>query len=107
LLDIQKTERVLDLFCGIGNFSLPLANFAQEVIGVEGSEKAIAQANLNADKNGFSNTAFYTFDLTKPCADTAWGKQSFDKILLDPARAGAKEVLENIPLWNPKRIVYV
>jgi 23S rRNA (uracil1939-C5)-methyltransferase len=107
LLDLQKTDRVLDLFCGIGNFSLPIAKYVKEVIGVEGSEKAIEQAKINAEKNQINNTQFFTHDLTQPCEDTAWGKYHYDKILLDPARVGAKEVLENIPLWRPKRIVYV
>ncbi|MDP1573458.1 MAG: 23S rRNA (uracil(1939)-C(5))-methyltransferase RlmD [Coxiellaceae bacterium] len=107
LLDCQKTDRVLDLFCGMGNFSLPIAKHVKEVLGVEGSEKAILQAKSNAEKNNIVNAQFFTHDLTKDCVDTAWGNLTFDKVLLDPARAGAKEILSNMTRWNPSRIVYV
>lgn len=105
-LDLQKTDRVLDLFCGIGNFSLSMARNCKTVVGIEGSDAAITQAKENAIENHLTNTAFYTHDLTKTSKDP-WYQASYDKILLDPPRAGALELLENMAIWQPKRIVYV
>jgi 23S rRNA (uracil1939-C5)-methyltransferase len=107
LLNIQKQDRILDLFCGIGNFSLPIAKHCKTLIGVEGDDSAVTQAKANAIDNQLSNTEFYTANLFEDIKHQAWAKQPFDKILLDPPRCGAKEILEQIKQWQPKRIVYV
>lgn len=109
LLDVQPGERVLDLFCGLGNFTLPLARVAGEgtVVGVEGDAGLVARARANAQHNGLSNVQFHAADLAQDLAGQAWLKQGFDKLLLDPARAGAQEVLKQLPLKGLKRIVYV
>ena len=107
LLDVQPGERVLDLFCGLGNFTLPLARTAAEVVGVEGDGGLVARARQNAEHNGLPNAEFYMADLTTDLRQERWFKQGFDKLLLDPARAGALEVLKQIPLDGIKRIVYV
>ena len=109
LLDVQPGERVLDLFCGLGNFSLPLARVAGEgsVVGVEGDAGLVQRARDNAAHNGLANVQFHAADLAKDLAGQAWMKQGFDKLLLDPARSGAIEVLRQLPLKGIKRIVYV
>jgi len=107
LLDPQPEERILDLFCGIGNFTLPLASRAGHVVGVEGGREAVERAKENAALAGFENVEFHVADLTQPLEGQVWAEPCFDKILLDPSRAGAEEVLAGIPRWNASRIVYV
>ncbi len=107
LLDLQPGERVLDLFCGLGNFTLPLARACAEVVGVEGDAGLVARARENAARNGLANASFHMADLTTDLRQERWFKQGFDKLLLDPARAGALEVLKQLPLEGIKRIVYV
>lgn len=109
LLDVQPGERVLDLFCGLGNFTLPLARVAGEgaVVGVEGDAGLVARARANATHNGMTNVQFHAADLAQDLAGQPWLKQGFDKLLLDPARAGAIEVLKQLPLKGLKKIVYV
>ncbi len=107
LLELKSTDRVLDLFCGIGNFSLPIAKHTGHVVGVEGSDEAILQAKENAVSNHIPNTAFYTADLSADLASHSWADAQYDKILLDPPRAGAKELMPSLSRWNPQRIVYV
>jgi 23S rRNA (uracil1939-C5)-methyltransferase len=106
LLELKSTDKVLDLFCGLGNFTLPIARTAQQVTGVEGSTLMVKRAAVNAIANNINNVDFHMADLTQPVTAT-WAKQRYDKLLLDPARAGAKEVIEMIPQWQPQRIVYV
>lgn len=105
-LDLHPHENVLDLFCGIGNFTLPLAQRAHKVVGVEGNESAIVRAKLNAEYNELS-AQFYINDLSKPPFSNSWALDKYDKILLDPSRAGAKEIIPWIGAKNPKRIVYI
>ena len=109
LLDVQPGERVLDLFCGLGNFTLPLARVAGDgaVVGVEGDAGLVARARANAADNGLGNVQFHAADLAQDLAGQAWLKAGFDKVLLDPARSGAIEVLKQLPLKGLKRIVYV
>jgi len=107
LLDLQENDLVLDLFCGIGNFSLPIAQYCQKVIGIEDDANAVAQAKLNAKQNQLSNIEFYTANLFEAIVNDCWLKQAYTKILLDPPRSGAKEIVDNITLWAPQRIVYV
>lgn len=110
LLDVQPGERVLDLFCGLGNFTLPLARVvgdAGTVVGVEGDAGLVQRARANAEHNGLGNVSFHAADLSKDVAGQPWLKAGFDKLLLDPARSGALEVLKQFPLKALKRIVYV
>jgi 23S rRNA (uracil1939-C5)-methyltransferase len=107
LLDPQPTDRVLDLFCGLGNFTLPLARRAGRVVGVEGEAGLVARARDNAAHNGLANVEFHAADLAKDLSQEAWMREGFDKLLIDPPRAGAAEVLAQLPLKGIKRIVYV
>jgi 23S rRNA (uracil1939-C5)-methyltransferase len=107
LLDAQPGERVLDLFCGLGNFTLPLARGAAQVVGVEGDAGLVARARANAQRNGLGNAQFFAADLTQDQRGTPWMRQGFDKLLLDPPRSGADEVLKQLPLQAIDRIVYV
>lgn len=107
LLDLQPTDRVLDLFCGLGNFTLPIARHAGQVVGVEGSNMMVERGRENALANGISNVEFHCADLTQPPAQHAFLRDGFDKILLDPPRSGAQEVLPALAALKPARIVYV
>jgi 23S rRNA (uracil1939-C5)-methyltransferase len=107
LLDLRPGERVLDLFCGLGNFTLPIARTAAEVVGVEGEAGLVARARDNAALNGLGNAVFHAADLTQDQRGTPWMRQGFDKLLLDPPRSGAIEVLKQLPLERFGRIVYV
>ncbi len=107
LLDVQPGERVLDLFCGLGNFTLPLARVGGEVVGVEGDAGLVRRARANAMHNGLENVQFHAADLAQDLAGQPWLKAGFDKVLLDPARSGALEVLKQLPLKGLQRIVYV
>lgn len=107
LLDLQTEDRLLDLFCGIGNFSLAAATQAQHVTGVEADGLAIEQAKANAQLNKLTNTEFHVGNLFEDCSDLAWARQQYNKILLDPPRSGAAEIIELMPRWQPQRIVYV
>ncbi|MEL1264877.1 23S rRNA (uracil(1939)-C(5))-methyltransferase RlmD [Pseudoxanthomonas putridarboris] len=107
LLDPQPQDRVLDLFCGLGNFTLPMARRVGEAVGVEGEAGLVARARENAQRNGLANAHFHAADLTRDQRGTAWMRQGFDKLLLDPPRSGAIEVLQQLPLKQFQRIVYV
>ncbi len=110
LLNLQKGERVLDLFCGLGNFSLPLARCVGEsgqVVAVEGSDDMVQRGRENAERNHMSNVNFYSQDLTKDFSHHSWAKQGFDALLIDPPRAGAEQVMQYIPQFNAQRIVYI
>ena len=107
ILDPQPSENLLDLFCGLGNFTLPLARCSAYVTGVEGSRESVERAQMNASQNGITNVEFHVADLTQPATELPWARRAYDKLLLDPSRAGAQEILGMIPHWKPKRIVYV
>jgi len=107
LLDIQSTDTVLDLFCGLGNFTLPIARLAQKVVGVEGSVQMVERAKENAAHNQINNTEFYAANLMEPSKSAIWLQKSYDKILLDPPRTGAKEMIPFLSNSAAKRIVYV
>jgi 23S rRNA (uracil1939-C5)-methyltransferase len=107
LLDPKPEDRVLDLFCGLGNFTLPLARRAGQVVGVEGDPGLIARARENAARNQLANVEFHAADLAKDLSAESWMKAGFDKLLVDPPRAGAAEVLAQLPLKGIDRIVYV
>ena len=107
MLDPQPDERILDLFCGLGNFSLPLARRAGSVVGVEGDEGLVERARQNAAHNGIKNAEFFSADLSDDPSSRSWFGGGFDKLLIDPARAGAAEVIAQLPKLNVSRIVYV
>ena len=107
-LQLDKTDSVLDLFCGLGNFTLPISTQCEAVTGVEGSLSMVNKARANAELNGISNARFYYADLySDEVGDTQWVKQSYNKILLDPPRSGAAQILDYIKKMNAERIVYV
>lgn len=106
-LDLQPTDRVLDLFCGMGNFTLPIAPQVQQVVGIEGVAEMVQQAQQNAQASGVKNATFYQTDLSAPFANQSWAKQPFNKILLDPARNGAFFALDHLCDLAPEKIVYV
>ena len=107
-LDLNKDDLVLDLFCGLGNFTLPIAKKAAKVVGIEGVQKMVDRASANAALNNLHNATFYQADLSAAdVAKQAWATQSFNKVLLDPARAGAFECMPFITKLKPAHIVYV
>ena len=108
MLDPQPGERIADLFCGVGNFSLPLAASGATVLGIEGAAELVERARENAESNGLASRASFE------CANlfevdeqrfAAWGP--FEKILIDPPRTGAVELIKALPDAWPRRIVYV
>ena len=107
LLAVQPGERVLDLFCGLGNFTLPLAGGAAEVVGVEGDPGLVSRARDNAAHNRLPNAQFHAADLARDLSGQPWMRAGFDRLLLDPPRSGAIEVLRQLPLKGLQRIVYV
>nr|WP_036307636.1 23S rRNA (uracil(1939)-C(5))-methyltransferase RlmD [Methyloglobulus morosus] len=106
-LNLTKADTVLDLFCGLGNFTLPIAKYAGLVVGVEGDLPLVKHARENAQHNGIDNAEFYAADLSKDISDQPWVKRQYNKILLDPSRAGASEVLHHFKQWQPEQVVYV
>lgn len=110
LLNLQPGERVLDLFCGLGNFSLPLARCVGEqgeVIAVEGSDEMVLRGTENAQRNKILNLSFYAQDLTQDFSHQSWAKEGFDALLIDPPRSGAEQVMQYVPNFGANRIVYV
>jgi len=102
---VQPTDRVLDLYCGLGNFSLPLAQRAGELVGVEGEAGLVARAVRNAAANGIGNARFLTADLT--AADWSFYREHWDVVVLDPPRTGAAAPIAEMHRSGPRRIVYV
>jgi len=107
LLAPESDDRVLDLYCGLGNFSLPLARRCREVLGVEGDETLVEAAAGNAALNDLQNATFRKADLSKVDGSEAWLRGGWDMLLLDPARNGAAEVMQLMPVIGARRIVYV
>ena len=106
-LDLNENDRVLDLFCGIGNFTLPMATLVSKVVGVEGSDHMVVRAKQNASNNMLSNIDFHSADLTQTLDGQPWSYDGFTKILIDPPRAGAFDIIKNISHFSPEKIVYV
>ncbi len=109
-LDVQAGERVLDLFCGLGNFSLPLARRVGPtgaVVAVEGSTEMVERGHENAAVNGLANVHFYAQDLTEDFSMQPWAAQGFDALLIDPPRSGAEAVMHYLPRFGARRLVYV
>lgn len=107
LLDVQSQHRVLDLFCGLGNFTLPLARNARLAVGVEGDIGLVRRARLNAERNGIANAEFCHADLFADTGSAPWMQQQYDCVLLDPPRAGAREVIAHFGALGAQRVVYV
>ena len=107
LLAPQAHERVLDLFAGLGNFTLPIARRTGAVTGVEGEAGLVARATDNAARNGLGNVSFHTANLFADQRRAPWARAAWDKILLDPPRAGAAELLDYLPGKTVRRVVYV
>jgi 23S rRNA (uracil1939-C5)-methyltransferase len=107
LLEPGPGDRVLDLFCGLGNFTLPLARRAGLVVGVEGDDTLVRKARDNADKNQVRNAEFHRDDLFEPGGLGRWAEAAYDLVLLDPPRAGALQIMERMPQWRPRRVVYI
>lgn len=105
LLQVQPTDRVLDLYCGLGNFSLPLARHAGEVLGVEGEAGLVARAARNARLNGIDNTSFVVCDLNQ--SEWRFMSESWDIVLLDPPRSGAQSIIKQMSSVAPRRVAYV
>ncbi len=106
-LALQPGDRVLDLFCGMGNFTLPVGQYVENVVGVEGVATLVQQAAYNAQDNDLHNVTFYRHDLEQDVTGQPWASQGFTKVLLDPARAGAAGIMAHIIALAPQRIVYV
>lgn len=115
LLDPRPEDRVADLFCGLGNFTLPIATMSREVVGIEGSTTLTDRALDNARENGLADkTTFYSRNLFEACTEDFVALGKFDRMLIDPPREGAIAVCQAIvglgeshPEMKPRRIVYV
>ena len=107
LMDLKSSDKVLDLFCGLGNFSLPMAKYCSRVVGVEGSATMVDRAYMNAQLNNLENVDFYAANLDDVNEVRRLEEQPCNKILIDPPRSGALEIVKHIELLNPERIVYV
>jgi 23S rRNA (uracil1939-C5)-methyltransferase len=105
-LAIAPGERVLELFCGLGNFTLPMARTGAQVTAVEGDADLIRRAQENAVRNGL-DVRCYKSDLFKPDARDPWLADRYDHVLLDPPRAGAAEILPHVARIAPRTILYV
>ncbi|MCD5975120.1 MULTISPECIES: 23S rRNA (uracil(1939)-C(5))-methyltransferase RlmD [Pseudomonas] len=103
----QADERVLDLFCGLGNFALPLAKTVKEVVAVEGVATMVERATRNAMSNDLHNVAFFQADLSQPLDKAEWAAQGFTAVLLDPPRDGAFEVVRKLKTLGARRLLYV
>jgi 23S rRNA (uracil1939-C5)-methyltransferase len=101
----MKSERVLDLYAGVGNLTLPLAIHAGEVWGIEENRAAVEDATFNAEKNGIRNARFIEGEVEEVLKD--WNKERPDQIILDPPRAGCKKVVDQMVRLEPEKIVYV
>ena len=108
LLGPKPGERIADLFCGLGNFTLPIARFGAQVLGIEGSTELVARANENALRNGLPNAEFAVDNLFEMTPEKFAALGHFDKLLIDPPRTGAMDVVKALPEdAGPSRIVYV
>ena len=112
MLQLNSQDKVLDLFCGLGNFTLAMARQSAEVTGVEGAESMVIKARENARRNNIENVQFFAADLSRDISAELWLnkagiRQKYDKVLLDPPRSGAMEMLKHIGKLKAERIVYV
>ena len=108
-LQLQGTEKVLDLFCGFGNFSLPLAKQAAELLGIEGAKTQVERAKNNAALNQIANAKFIAADLNQPLKEQAWLAKNavWEVVVLDPPRAGAEAICQQLGQLGTKKILYI
>ena len=106
-LQLTTTDAVLDLFCGLGNFSLAAARSAGKVVGIEGDPGLVGRARHNAELNRIRNAEFHSADLTASCADLPWADRRYDRVLIDPPRAGAREILPLVARCDASCVVYI
>jgi 23S rRNA (uracil1939-C5)-methyltransferase len=106
-LQPDPDDAVLDLFCGLGNFTLPLARRARRVVGVEGDAALVAKARANAARNSLGNVEFAVENLFEPKGFGAWANDRYELVMLDPPRAGAAELMSRMGDWRPRRVVYI
>lgn len=107
LLDLQSDDVVLDLFCGLGNFTLPVATRCARVVGVEGSDEMVRRGEENAAANGITNASFYSANLCVDFDESTWARPEYTKILLDPPRSGAIEIIARLAALRANKIVYI
>jgi len=108
MLAPESGERVLELFCGLGNFSLPLARTGADIVAVEGEAGLVQRARENAERNGIDNVTFHIANLFEPDPDAPWLRgQHYDRVLFDPPRSGAVEILPFVAATGARRLVYV
>jgi 23S rRNA (uracil1939-C5)-methyltransferase len=108
LLDPTPGSAVLDLYCGLGNFTLALARKAGRVVGVEGDRELVRRGGENARRNGIANAEFHLANLMEPLPNnTGWLESPYPYVLLDPPRAGAREMLPTVARLAPKRVLYI
>ena len=107
LLELTADAQVLDLFCGLGNFTLPLARHAAGVVAVEGEAGLIARARANARRNGITNAEFHVADLSADVSAAPWLRRPYTHVLLDPPRTGAREVLGALAAVARARVLYI
>lgn len=106
-LELGPADVVLDLFCGIGNFTLPMARQCRQVIGVEAIEAMVLRGRENAAANGIGNCEFIAADLETADLRQLWNSRGVNTVLLDPPRAGARQAVEAIGRWQPQKVLYV
>ena len=108
LLELTPAATVLDLYCGLGNFSLPLARTAAQVTGIEGDAALVERARSNARLNGLTNAEFHVADLAaEPEQALPWMRRDYTHVLLDPPRTGAHAVLAALARLAPQRLLYI
>lgn len=106
-LNPQPEDKVLELFAGLGNFTLPLAKQVKQVVSVEGADDLVQRAQANAAENGVDNIDAHVANLYEDCTKDAWNQRQYDAVLLDPPRSGAEPILAGIAKTQAKRILYV
>jgi 23S rRNA (uracil1939-C5)-methyltransferase len=107
LMEIKPKDKILDLFCGLGNFTLPMARYAESVTGIEGAEELVKKAQQNAILNDILNTNFFVKDLSQEDLSESINMKDFDKVLLDPPRSGAQALIEQLNMKNIDKLIYV
>jgi 23S rRNA (uracil1939-C5)-methyltransferase len=107
LLDLREKDTVVDLFCGLGNFTMPIALQVAAVVGVEGEAGLVRRARENSQRNGIDNVEYHVVDLSEDPSDQVWMQRHYDKVLIDPPRSGAQQLVPSLAGLGADRIVYV
>ena len=107
LLEVEAYHQVLDLFCGLGNFTIPAARRAAGVVGVEASDAMVRRGYENARRNGLEKVACHAWDLDSEPKGQPWARQRYERVLLDPPRSGALEMVRMMPQFGAEKLVYV